>query len=97
MLSAGVRVAVGTDSRASNPDLRLFEELRHIVHHHRQVAPEAILRMGTLVGAETLGLADQLGTITPGKKARLAVVPVERASKDPYEGLFASAGSASLL
>jgi cytosine/adenosine deaminase-related metal-dependent hydrolase len=97
ILNAGVRVAVGTDSRASNPDLRLFEELRHIVHHHRQVAPEAILRMGTLVGAETLGLADQLGTITPGKKARLAVVPVERASKDPYEELFASAGSASLL
>jgi cytosine/adenosine deaminase-related metal-dependent hydrolase len=82
-----VRVAVGTDSRASNPDLRLFEELRHIAAHHPGIAPEAILRMGTLAGAEALGIADQYGTITPGKRACLAVVPVSQAGS-PWETLF---------
>jgi cytosine/adenosine deaminase-related metal-dependent hydrolase len=87
MLAAGVRVAIGTDSRASNPDLRLFEELRHIAAQHPGVAPEAILRMGTLAGAEALGIADQYGTITPGKRACLAVVPVSQAGS-PWETLF---------
>jgi len=90
MLAAGVRVAVGTDSRASNPDLNLFEELRHIVQHHPSVAPADILRMGTLSGAEALGLADQFGSITPGKSARLAAVPLADSSASPYECLFTS-------
>src|SRR5205823_8486807 len=74
MLAAGVRVAVGTDSRASNPDLRLFEELREIARRHSAVSPEAVLQMGTLAGAEALGIAHEYGSITPGKRARLAVV-----------------------
>src|SRR5207248_5598397 len=63
MLAAGVRVAVGTDSRASNPDLRLLEELRHIARHHPGVSPEAMLRMGTIAGAEALGIAADYGSI----------------------------------
>ena len=46
MLAAGVRVAVGTDSRASNPDLRLLEELRHIARHHPDVSPDDDLADG---------------------------------------------------
>jgi len=74
MLSAGARVTVGTDSRASNPDLKLFEELRHVARHHPGVSPDAILRMGTLSGAEALGLADSYGSITPGKHADLITI-----------------------
>jgi cytosine/adenosine deaminase-related metal-dependent hydrolase len=85
MLAAGVRVAVGTDSRASNPDLNLWSELRHIAQHHPAVRPEDILQMGTLAGAEALGLADEYGSITPGKLARLAVVPL-RANQNLFEG-----------
>jgi cytosine/adenosine deaminase-related metal-dependent hydrolase len=84
MLAAGVRVAVGTDSRASNPDLNLWSELRHIADQHPGVSPEEILRMGTLAGAEALGLAGELGSITPGKSARLAVVPL-RANQTLFE------------
>jgi cytosine/adenosine deaminase-related metal-dependent hydrolase len=89
MLAAGVRVAVGTDSRASNPDLNLWTELQHIAAHHANVPPETILRMGTLDGAEALGIADQFGTITPGKRAALAVVPIDPDVDDPAEALLA--------
>lgn len=98
MLTAGARVAVGTDSRASNPNLNLFEELRHVAHHQPAVAPDCILHMGTLAGAQALGLAGQFGSITPGKSASLTVVPLAEARPSPYESLFTSpAGSARPL
>jgi cytosine/adenosine deaminase-related metal-dependent hydrolase len=97
-LAAGVRVAIGTDSRASNPDLRLLEELRHIARHHPSVSPDSILRMGTLAGAEALGLADHLGSITPGKRAALAIIPLSAGGADAHEFLRDSAvGDATLL
>jgi cytosine/adenosine deaminase-related metal-dependent hydrolase len=97
MLAAGARVAVGTDSLASNPDLSILSELRHIARHHPNVSHDAILRMGTLSGAEALGYGDKLGSITPGKRAWLATVPLEQASGEPHELLFDSSAPASLL
>lgn len=83
MLAAGVRVAVGTDSLASNPDLSLLSELRHIAQSHPAVSPETILRLGTLHGAEALGLAERLGSIAPGKDASLVVAKLENPA-DPW-------------
>jgi aminodeoxyfutalosine deaminase len=94
MLAAKVRVAVGTDSLATNPDLSLFSELKTICRNHRDVSPDAILRMGTLSGAEALGIERDFGSITPGKLARLAVVPLAVTAGDPY-GLLFSAGKAA--
>jgi cytosine/adenosine deaminase-related metal-dependent hydrolase len=83
MLAAGVRVVVGTDSLASNPDLSLLAELRHIGQTHPAVSPETILRLGTLHGAEALGLAERLGSIAPGKEASLVVANLENPA-DPW-------------
>jgi aminodeoxyfutalosine deaminase len=90
MLARGVRVAVGTDSRASTPDLSVLSELRFVAQHHSHVSPKEILKMGTLHGAEALGLADELGSLAPGKQAAFAVVPLPEAEGDPYEMLFCS-------
>jgi cytosine/adenosine deaminase-related metal-dependent hydrolase len=90
MLAAGVRVAAGTDSRATNPDLRLFDELRHIARQHPDVAAETILNMGTLAGALALGVASRYGSITVGKAARLAVIAVSPADRDPIAALLHS-------
>jgi cytosine/adenosine deaminase-related metal-dependent hydrolase len=90
MLACGVRVAVGTDSRASNPDLSVLSELRHIAQQHPGVPPEEILKMGTVYGAEALGLGDQLGSLLPGKKAAIAIVPLPETGDDPFELLFRS-------
>ncbi len=88
LFAAGVRVAVGTDSRASNPDLSVLSELRHIAKHHPGVPPDEILKMGTLHAAEALGLADQVGSLSPGKSAAFAVVPLSEVDGEPYELLF---------
>jgi cytosine/adenosine deaminase-related metal-dependent hydrolase len=89
MHAAGVRVAVGTDSLASNPDLSLVAELRQIARTHPTVSSEQVLHMGTLAGAEALGLAERMGSITAGKKARLAVVRLH-GERDPLTAILHS-------
>lgn len=89
MLAAGVKVALGTDSRASNPDLDVLAEWRYVCEHHSQVAPADSLRMATQNGALALGLGDAAGTLTVGKRADLTVVALrDYAAHDPHELLL---------
>jgi cytosine/adenosine deaminase-related metal-dependent hydrolase len=76
LLAEGVRVALGTDSRASTPDLDLLAEMRHVARLYPQVHPQDVLRMGTLAGAQALGRDHEVGSITPGMLANLLAVPV---------------------
>lgn len=70
-LKYGVRVALGTDSRASNPDLKLLAEMQHVARAHQDVNSHQILRMATLAGAEALGRDSEFGSLTPGKLANV--------------------------
>ena len=94
MLAAGATVALGTDGRASAPDLNLLAEMRFAALRHPRVPLAEILRMGTLYGASALGRETQLGSLEPGKRADLAIVSLpDRAASDPYELLFDPAAS----
>jgi cytosine/adenosine deaminase-related metal-dependent hydrolase len=75
-VKAGVNVALGTDSRASNPDLSLLAEMRHVALTHPEVAPEQILSMGTLAGAGALGREHECGSLTVGKLANFVAIPM---------------------
>lgn len=90
LLDSGVRVALGTDSRASNPDLSVLAEVRHVAAQHPDVAPATVLQLGTQSGAAALGLSDRFGTIEPGKAANFAIVALgDDSHADPHELLFA--------
>lgn len=94
MLSAGVNVALGTDSRASNPDLSVLEEMRYVYRNHKAVSPADILALGTARSAKSLGLDAEKGTLAAGRYADLTVVQLpDTDSDDPYELLFGDAGS----
>lgn len=58
MLDAGINVAIGTDSRASNPDLSVYEELKLIRQRFPQLNDQQILQLGTSNSAHALGLMD---------------------------------------
>src|SRR5262249_3290266 len=58
-LARGVRVAVGTDSLASNPDLDLLAEIRFLRRLYPDMPGAQLLRMATLAGAEVLGWEDE--------------------------------------
>jgi cytosine/adenosine deaminase-related metal-dependent hydrolase len=88
MLQRGVRVAVGTDSRASNPDLSIWNELQFIRQQFPSVNPAEVIAMGTIVGAEALGIAADFGSITPGKFAQLVTIELASGSDEPNEAVF---------
>jgi cytosine/adenosine deaminase-related metal-dependent hydrolase len=88
-LALGVPVALGTDSLASSPDLSLLAEMREAAARHPHVSPEAILRMGTLSGAEAMGL-DDVGAIRLGAHADLVTVPLPGGATGRPDELLAS-------
>ncbi len=69
-----INVAVGTDSRASNPDLNLWEELKHVSDSFPDQPIETILAMGTINGAVALGVEKDYGTLESGKASSISVV-----------------------
>jgi len=92
-LALGVRVALGTDSRASNPNLSLLDEMRFVAQHHPQVSPAQVVHLATLAGATALGRDHDSGSITPGKLANLTAIALpDRAATDPYEALLGGHG-----
>ncbi len=94
LLAAGAIVALGTDSRASSPDLSLLAEMRHAARAFPAMNRATILELGTLGGARALGLDSQMGTLEPGKRANLTAVALpEDAAADPHELLLDAAGA----
>lgn len=73
MLAAGINVAVGTDSRASSPDLNLVDDLRLMHRITPEVAAEAIWEMGTIRGARAIMADASVGSISAGKLADFAI------------------------
>jgi cytosine/adenosine deaminase-related metal-dependent hydrolase len=85
-LARGVRVALGTDSLASNPDLDVLAEARDVHARYPQVPGSTVLRMATLAGAEALGWAAETGSLTAGKSADLVVLPLPDEDRaDPHD------------
>ena len=73
-LDAGVSVALGTDSRASNADLDVRAEMAALRASEPGLAPDAVWRMATEAGARALGL--EAGRLSPGARADLAAFEV---------------------
>ena len=91
MLAAGVTVALGTDSRASSPDLSILAEMREIAKLHPAVTAATIVALGTVGGAAALGREHEIGTLDPGKWADLAVAALaDNDIGEPYDMLLNS-------
>jgi len=82
MLAANVRVALGTDSRASNPDLSMISELGFMAAEFPKVSAEQLLLSATHAGAYALGLEMSVGAIAVGASSRLLAVPCDDATLD---------------
>jgi 5-methylthioadenosine/S-adenosylhomocysteine deaminase len=88
--AAGINLALGTDSAASNNDLDMFSEMRTAALLAKGVANDAsalpaydALRMATLNGAIALGIASETGSLEPGKRADIAAVDLSGPETQP--------------
>ena len=90
--AAGVRLGLGTDSPASTPSFDIFDELRMAIALARAHTGDAgsltaaeALYLATLGSAEAIGLAGEVGSLTPGKRADLCVVELSGSPFDPID------------
>ncbi|MGW4395198.1 amidohydrolase family protein [Amycolatopsis nivea] len=87
-IAAGVKIALGTDAGVC-PHGRNLLELSHLVE--LGMTPSDAIAAGTANAAELLGLADEAGTLEPGKAADLVVV-----SGDPLRDISVLADPESI-
>ncbi len=101
--ACGVNVALGTDGAASNNRLDVLAEMRlaallaKVQRSDATVLPaEQVLYMATLGGAKALGLADELGSLAPGKHADVIAIDLSGSATmpcyDPISQLVFAAG-----
>jgi cytosine/adenosine deaminase-related metal-dependent hydrolase len=84
--ASGAPVTFGTDSLASAPDLDMFAELA-VARALSKVPAAKLLESATLTAASALGFGDDLGSITPGKRAALLTVRIPPGVVDVEEYL----------
>lgn len=89
-LALRINVALGTDSRASNPDLNLWEEAKLVAREHPSIASETVLEMATVNGAKALGLNAIAGRIVVGEPADLAIISFTESLLDPWSRVAGS-------
>ena len=93
MLAAGINLALGTDNVTNNNSYDMFKEMQIVgklmALHHRTpnaLPTRAILHMATLGGAQALGLADEIGSLEPGKQADLIALDLGEVGWTPRNG-----------
>lgn len=79
LAAAGVRLALGTDSLASNDDLDLWNEARALLAAHPGLPGRTVLEAMTINPARLLGRAD-LGRLVPGSSGGWAELPADLAA-----------------
>ena len=93
---SGVRVAIGTDSLASTPDLSVFAEVATLHALAPSVPASALLDSATRQGARALGFDADFGTIEPGKRARLVAIDLPPRTDDVEEYLVSGVQPAQI-
>ena len=88
MLGRGVNVCVGTDSRASSPDLNAVDDLRLLRRQHRDVPAATLWEMVTTRPAAALGVADRVGSLRAGGWADVVSFPAAGAAADPLAAVL---------
>jgi 5-methylthioadenosine/S-adenosylhomocysteine deaminase len=80
MLERGISVSLGADGAACNNRLDMFTEMRTMtllqkaLHGPEVIPARQALRIATIEGARSLGLAGQIGSLEVGKRADVTIV-----------------------
>ena len=97
LIENDICVSIGTDGASSNNNLDLIEELKtasllqkvstldpNVLNSHEAIA------MGTIKGAEALGMDSEIGSIEVGKKADIILIDTNSASMVPDSSTLTS-------
>jgi cytosine/adenosine deaminase-related metal-dependent hydrolase len=89
---AGVRCGLGSDGGACNNRLDTFVEMglaagiARVLHRDQPLDARDVVALATCDGAAALGLAAEIGSLEPGKRADLVVVRADAPHQGPFAG-----------
>ncbi len=98
-------IGIGTDGSASNNNLDMFQEMDTAakLHKVKRLDPTVLdagqaLALATRIGAEAIGLGEQIGSLETGKKADLIIIDTHKPHLTPlYDPvshlIYAASGS----
>ena len=106
MIRAGMEVGLGTDGPAgSNNNLDMVEEMasaarlqKVMKNDPKAISAREVLRLGTIGGAQVLGLDKKIGTLEKGKRADVVIIDLQQAKTQPVYSVesaivYAASGS----
>ncbi|MCO5399082.1 amidohydrolase family protein [Ralstonia soli] len=102
MEALGAQMGLSVDSAAASANANFFNEMRALLWAHRtrsdttvKLTPRRLVELATIDGAKTLGLADRVGSLTPGKRADIVLIRTDDINIapviDPFNSLVYSA------
>lgn len=96
MIENDICVSLGTDGQGSGSNLDMFETMKFAallqkgIQENPEVLPAyEVLKMATINGARTLGMANEIGSIDVGKKADLIMIDLNNVITQPINNVFA--------
>ena len=97
LIENDICVSIGTDGASSNNNLDLIEELKtaSLLQKVSTLDPKVLtsdeaIEMGTIKGAEALGLDSEIGSIEVGKKADIILIDTNSANMVPDSSSLSS-------
>ena len=97
LIENDICVSIGTDGASSNNNLDLIEELKtaSLLQKVSTLDPKVLnsdesIAMGTIKGAEALGLDSEIGSIEVGKKADIILIDTNSANMIPDSSTLSS-------
>ena len=97
LIENDICVSIGTDGASSNNNLDLIEELKtaSLLQNVSTLDPKVLnsdeaIAMGTIKGAEALGLESEIGSIEVGKKADIVLIDTNSANMVPDSSSLSS-------
>lgn len=97
MLNRGILVSLGTNSPPCSNRMSMLDEmwLAGIMHNAVEQNPEAVpaktvLEMATVNGAKTLGMEKEIGSLTVGKRADIAILDFNKLCTTPTHDLLST-------
>ncbi len=97
LIENDICVSIGTDGASSNNNLDLIEELKtaSLLQKVSTLDPKVLnsdesIAMGTIKGAEALGLDSEIGSIEVGKKADIILIDTNAANMTPDSSTLSS-------
>ncbi|MGD8456251.1 MAG: amidohydrolase [Anaerolineales bacterium] len=93
-IEAGINVGLGSDGVASNNNMDMIDEMRTATFTRKLFARDGrvlparqVIRMATQMGADVLGLGDEIGSLEEGKKADIILVDFRKPHLRPYHNI----------